>query len=165
MNTKLAGIVRSGRIPTAADAGLGAKFVNAVKKRDEYKALIKAAEDKLGDKSKGVYGLNQEIEDMLVGVDLTVVTCGDRTVTRKNGTNVSIHRETLQQAMLEYGIDPEDVNTLLEAATNRKEYTYIEITDTKVLTERAEKGGFEVKSESIKKKAAQAKMKRKAARA
>lgn len=159
MAEKAAKVVRMGKIPTATDAGLGAAFAKMVKRRDELKAMIAAAEQELGDKAKGVYGLNQKIEEILVAADVTVVTCGDRTITRCNGTNVTLSREHMQTNLLEYGVPADDVKELVEAATSRKAYTYIQITDTKVLAERAEEGGFEVKAKSVKKADKEAKKK------
>lgn len=165
MNSRAAAIVRMGKIPTATDAGLDAKFKNMIARRNHLKQVIAEAEAELGDKAKGIYGLNQKIEDALVAADITVVTCGDKTVTRCNGTNVTLSREGMQQGLLEYGVPADDVTELVEAATNRKPYTYIQITDTKVLSERAEHGGFEVKSGSVKSKDRKVKAKARAAKA
>lgn len=150
MKEKAAAMVRMGKVPTAVDAGLGAKFANMVRRRQVIKEEIAALEAELGDKSKGLPGLNIDIEDMLVDADVTAVTCADYTVTRCNGQSVNLSREQIQVGLLEYGVPADDVTELVEAATKRSKYTYVQVTATKALASRADKMGFEVKAGPIK---------------
>lgn len=151
MNAKSQAIVRMGKIPTATDAGLGTKFAKMVARRQFIKDQMKRFEAELGDRQKGIYGLNDEIEEVMTIADVKVVTCGDETVTVCDGTNVSLKKERLTQNMLEAGIEADIVTEVIEASTDIKKYTYVQVTRTKVLAERAEKLGFEVKSGPVKK--------------
>ena len=133
-------------VQTFKEAGLGLPFARLVSERQEFKAMIDEGTTALGDKKKddpNQPGMNARIESLMEAKGLDAVVVDSWLVTRSSGKSVTIPREKLVQTMLEAGIESDTIETIVEAATNESEYTYIQVTRAKELEERAAAQGFE----------------------
>lgn len=119
--------------PVYKTVGLGKPFHDLVMERQRVTREIKDLTDRLKSDDENDPGLNMKIEMLLTEKGLDAVAVDELVVLRLDGKNVSIKRETLQQAMLEYGIPADDVVGLIDLATITKAYSYIQVQKAKNL--------------------------------
>lgn len=128
-------------------AGLSKSFATMVEARQRVVGQIKELERSLKSEDPEEPGLNLQIEYAMSEKDLKSVAVGDHVVLLMDGKNVTIKREILQQAMLEYGVPADDVVALIELASVTKRYSYIQVQKAKNLLKRTSgKTAGEVKS-------------------
>lgn len=84
---------------------------------------IKVEQDNLKKEAEEV---NERILGLMVMHDIQTVSGPDGTISHKHGTNRTINRDKLTNAMLGKGIDADTINQILESGTIISEYDTIE---------------------------------------